>query len=88
MNLQTFQAARNSADAVDAAAMLLRDLIDYAGLFPPASLAMTSAVARRIEATAAGALDRSGRPGAAVTGTSMATTGSARSERKNQRKSG
>jgi hypothetical protein len=45
MNLQTFQAARNSADAVDAAAMLLRDLIDYAGLFPPASLAMTSAVA-------------------------------------------
>ena len=30
--------------------------------------AMTSAVARRIEATAAGALDRSGRPGAAVTG--------------------
>ena len=25
--------------------VLLRDLIDYAGLFPPASLAMTSAVA-------------------------------------------
>jgi hypothetical protein len=36
---------RKSADAADAAAILLRDLIDYAGLFPPASLAMTPAVA-------------------------------------------
>ncbi len=45
MNLQTFQAVRNSADALDAAAVLLRDLIDYAGLFPPASLAMVPAVA-------------------------------------------
>lgn len=30
---------------MDAAGVLLRDLIDYAGLFPPASLAMTPAVA-------------------------------------------
>ncbi|MGO9403022.1 MAG: hypothetical protein ACLPVW_06065 [Terriglobales bacterium] len=36
---------RNSADAVDAAGVLLRDLIDYAGLFPPASLAMAPSVA-------------------------------------------
>ena len=36
---------RNSADAVDTAGALLRDLIDYAGLFPPASLAMTPSVA-------------------------------------------
>jgi hypothetical protein len=45
MNLQTFQMVRNSADAVDAAGVLLRDLIDYAGLFPPASLAMAPSVA-------------------------------------------
>src|SRR6516225_9969287 len=38
---------------------------------------MTSATARRIEATAAGALERSGRPGSALTAASMATTGSA-----------
>jgi hypothetical protein len=42
MNLQT---VRNSADAADATTVLLRDLIDYAGLFPPASLAMAPAVA-------------------------------------------
>jgi len=45
MNLQTTPTARNSADAVDAAAVLLSDLIDYAGLFPPASLAMAPSVA-------------------------------------------
>src|SRR6202165_3313508 len=45
MNLQTTPTARNSADAVDAAAVLLCDLIDYAGLFPPASLAMAPSVA-------------------------------------------
>ena len=45
MNLQTTQTMRKSADAVDAAAVLLRDLIDYAGLFPPASLAMAPSVA-------------------------------------------
>jgi hypothetical protein len=45
MNLQTTQMVRNSADAVDAAGVLLRDLIDYAGLFPPASLAMATSVA-------------------------------------------
>jgi hypothetical protein len=44
MNLQTTQTARNSADAVDSAGVLLRDLIDYAGLFPPASLAMATSV--------------------------------------------
>jgi hypothetical protein len=36
---------RNLADAVDATTVLLYDLIDYAGLFPPASLAMAPAVA-------------------------------------------
>src|SRR5258707_119044 len=45
MNLQTTRTARNSAEAVDAAGLLLRDLIDYAGLFPPASLAMATSVA-------------------------------------------
>jgi len=43
--LQTVQAVRKSADAMDTSGVLLRDLIDYAGLFPPASLAMTPAVA-------------------------------------------
>jgi hypothetical protein len=45
MNSQTTQTVRDSADAVDTAGVLLRDLIDYAGLFPPASLAMTTSVA-------------------------------------------
>jgi hypothetical protein len=45
MNPQTFQTLRKSVDAVDAAGVLLRDLIDYAGLFPPASLAMATSVA-------------------------------------------
>jgi hypothetical protein len=44
MNLQAFQTVSSSADAVAAADVLLRDLIDYAGLFPPASLAMIPAV--------------------------------------------
>ncbi len=44
MNFQTTQPVRNS-DAADSAGVLLRDLIDYAGLFPPASLAMASSVA-------------------------------------------
>ena len=44
MNLQASQTVRNSADAFYAAG-LLRDLIDYAGLFPPASLAMAPSVA-------------------------------------------
>ena len=39
--------------------------------------AITSATARRIEATAAGALDRSGWPGSALTAISRGTTGSA-----------
>jgi len=45
MNLQTSQRMRRSTDAADAATVLLRDLIDYAGLFPPASLAMGPCVA-------------------------------------------
>jgi len=45
MNLQTSQTVRTSANAADAAGVLLRDLIDYAGLFPPASLAMATSVA-------------------------------------------
>jgi hypothetical protein len=44
MNLHTTQTVRNS-DAVYTAGVLLRDLIDYAGLFPPASLAMAPSVA-------------------------------------------
>jgi hypothetical protein len=39
------KAVRSSATAVDSVVALLRDLIDYAGLFPPASLAMPVAVA-------------------------------------------
>ena len=45
INLETTQTVRNSVDVVDAASVLLRDLIDYAGLFPPASLAMAPSVA-------------------------------------------
>jgi hypothetical protein len=45
MDSQTLQTARNSTRADDAASALLRDLIDYAGLFPPASLAMAPSVA-------------------------------------------
>jgi hypothetical protein len=45
MKLQTYQPLPNSADGVDTAGVLLRDLIDYAGLFPPASLAMAPSVA-------------------------------------------
>jgi hypothetical protein len=42
MNLQTSQPVRNFAAESDAASTLLRHLIDYAGLFPPASLAMAA----------------------------------------------
>jgi hypothetical protein len=45
MNLQTAQTNRDSANVVNAAGVLLRSLIDYAGLFPPASLPMAAAVA-------------------------------------------
>jgi hypothetical protein len=45
MNLQTSQTTRDSAGAPDAVGVLLRELIDYAGLFPPASLSMDAAVA-------------------------------------------
>jgi hypothetical protein len=45
MNLQTVQTVRNSANPLDIVGALLRDLIDYAGLFPPASLAMATSVA-------------------------------------------
>jgi len=41
--LHTTQTVRKS-DAVDTVGVLLRDLIDYAGLFPPASLAMAPSV--------------------------------------------
>src|SRR5260370_24619916 len=44
-NRQASQTMRNSAAGVDTAGVLLRDLIDYAGLFAPASLAMASSVA-------------------------------------------
>jgi hypothetical protein len=45
MNLQTIQPAQRSLGAMDASRLLLRDLIDYAGLFPPAALGMAAAVA-------------------------------------------
>jgi hypothetical protein len=45
MNSQTPHTMRNTADAADAASTLLRDLVDYAGLFPPASLSMARSVA-------------------------------------------
>jgi hypothetical protein len=44
MTLQTFKTVPHSADAVDTISVLLRDLIDYAGLFPPAALPMASSV--------------------------------------------
>ncbi|MFZ3263359.1 MAG: hypothetical protein WA172_05125 [Terriglobales bacterium] len=45
MNLKTSETKRGPARAESAVAVLLCDLIDYAGLFPPASLAMAPAVA-------------------------------------------
>src|SRR5260370_5727353 len=45
MNLKGSQRLRNCADAVDTAGVPRGDLIDYAGLFAPASLAMASSVA-------------------------------------------
>jgi hypothetical protein len=45
MDLQTVQTAGNSAGAMGAIGELLRGLIDYAGLFPPASLSMAQCVA-------------------------------------------
>lgn len=44
LNLQNFQAAPSETTSSSASA-LLKNLIDYAGLFPPASLDMTSSVA-------------------------------------------
>src|SRR5271170_46363 len=45
MNQQTSQTLQNPADKANAAGVLLRDLIDYAGLFPPASLSMAHSIA-------------------------------------------
>ena len=45
MNARTLQSMKNFADAVDARRVLLRGLIDYAGLFPPAALSMQDAIA-------------------------------------------
>jgi hypothetical protein len=45
MSSKTSDAVQNSAGAFDATRALLRDLIDYAGLFPPAALSMASSVA-------------------------------------------
>lgn len=44
MNLNASETVQNPAGAVSPVTALLRDLIDYAGLFPPASLNMVSAV--------------------------------------------
>ena len=46
MSLNTLETMRGTAATVNSAAALMRDLIDYAGLFPPASLDMASAVAK------------------------------------------
>jgi hypothetical protein len=43
--LATSRTSQESASAVNTVAVLLHDLIDYAGLFPPASLSMSAAVA-------------------------------------------
>ena len=45
MNTRTLQPVENAVDTLEATRILLRDLIDYAGLFPPASFAMQAAVA-------------------------------------------
>jgi hypothetical protein len=45
MSFETSGAVRDFAKALNAPRALLRDLIDYAGLFPPASLTMAQAVA-------------------------------------------
>jgi hypothetical protein len=45
MQLKTSETIQGPANPIDAAGILLRDLIDYAGLFPPASLSMSRAVA-------------------------------------------
>jgi hypothetical protein len=45
MNLQTSETLRNPAAKANAAGVLLGDLIDYAGLFPPASLSMPASIA-------------------------------------------
>src|SRR6266849_3748302 len=45
MNFQTIQPTQDSLGAMDASRHLFRDLIDYAGLFPPAALGMAAAVA-------------------------------------------
>jgi hypothetical protein len=45
VNMRASSTVNSSAGAASAVSVLLRDLIDYAGLFPPASLAMPTAVA-------------------------------------------
>jgi hypothetical protein len=45
MDTRTLQPVQTSSEAVDATRVLLRNLIDYAGLFPPASLGMAAAAA-------------------------------------------
>jgi hypothetical protein len=45
MNPKAIETMRSVTGAAETVAFLLRDLIDYAGLFPPASLAMAPAVA-------------------------------------------
>ncbi len=44
MNLPISDTVQSSTRAIDAIGLLLRDLIDYAGLFPPASLSMAQSV--------------------------------------------
>jgi hypothetical protein len=51
MNSQTLAKEKQSAPAANATRVLLRDLIDYAGLFPPAALPMSAAVANYDEYT-------------------------------------
>ena len=44
MSFRTAESTKKGADAVDSIRNLLRDLIDYAGLFPPASVTMAQAI--------------------------------------------
>lgn len=45
MSLPTAETVRSGVGAMESGSALLRELIDYAGLFPPASLSMASSVA-------------------------------------------
>src|SRR5271169_6068701 len=45
MSPQSLHATQSSPETLNASGVLLRELIDYAGLFPPASLSMAQSAA-------------------------------------------